>query len=48
MMEVLAEGWWCTECEVFEADEDQDQWSDTCPACGCGGKTHRRVEVMTK
>lgn len=48
MMEVLAEGWWCTNCEFFEADEDQDQFGDQCTSCGCDGSMHRHVEVITK
>lgn len=47
MFEVLAEGWWCENCEVFE-ENDADQWSDRCYACGCDGSAHRRVEVVTK
>jgi hypothetical protein len=47
MMQVKAEGWWCENCEFFE-EEDSDQWSDTCAACGCGGEHHTRVEVVTK
>jgi hypothetical protein len=48
MMEVKAEGWWCENCEFFESDEDQEQWSDTCESCGCDGSVHVRVEVVTK
>lgn len=47
-MRTVAEGWWCENCEFFEADEDQDQWSDMCPSCGCDGSEHIRVEVVTK
>jgi hypothetical protein len=47
-MQTVSEGWWCDACEFFEPDEDQDQWSDACPACGCDGSTHRRVEVVTR
>ena len=47
-MQTLAEGWWCHTCELFEMDDDQDQWGDTCPSCGCDGAEHSRVEVVTK
>lgn len=48
MMEVKATGWWCESCEFFEMDDDQDQWSDECPECGCDGSAHVRVEVVSQ
>lgn len=48
MFQVVATGWWCTNCEFFEMDEDQAMWSDSCTDCSCDGSAHQPVEVVTK
>jgi hypothetical protein len=49
MMRTVAEGYWCTKCEVFE-DEDQIDLlnEETCVACGCDPAEHEACEVVTK
>lgn len=48
MMMTVAEGWWCTRCEIFEDDDTPDVDGDQCKGCGCDGAEHERVEVVTK
>jgi len=47
MLEIMAEGWWCTGCEFFEMEDEVDTTTDTCTSCGCEGGKHRPVEVVT-
>ncbi len=48
MMQPVAEGWWCTTCEMFEDDDTPDVNGEMCSGCGHEGAQHLRVEVVTK
>lgn len=47
-MRTVATGWWCTNCEFFENEDDVDTRADTCVGCGCDGSDHHVAEVVTK
>lgn len=47
-MQTLAEGWWCTQCEFFEQEDEIDTTIDECPSCGCNGSEHVPVEITNK
>jgi hypothetical protein len=48
MMQVVADGWWCRQCEFFEDDDQINTEVEVCIQCGCNGAEHLPVEVVTK
>lgn len=40
--EILAEGWWCFNCNFFEEERPRA----ICQACGCSNETHRKVRII--
>lgn len=48
LMQTVAEGWWCENCETFEQDDEINTEVPQCQLCGCSGVDHRPVEIVTK
>lgn len=44
MSDIVAEGVWCVECEVFE---QADMIGELCMACGCVESAHATARVET-
>ena len=46
MQKIVASGYWCEQCEMFEVEDiDAQEW---CPACGCGRADHIEVDIITE
>lgn len=46
MRTIVADGYWCGECEFFEAEKEFDSDDGQCRSCGCPGAAHATAEVV--
>lgn len=42
--DVIAEGYWCSDCEFYESGDDMCDLD--CHACGCRREDHVRVSLV--